>query len=548
MTINALLAIPLSITISISSLQAQVSNQANLARISEQEIQMQEKYMAAVVQLHLGKQEGAAILFEEVIEKNNKCDGCAFQLARIYTQIGDNQRAIDNAKKAVAIDPKNKWYKMALAESYEKFGKDKDAAEVYRTLAESDAFKSEYNQEIYFRWVYTIVRMGEPVKAIKILDDLEKKVGISEEITIKKQTVYEAMGDVKKAANEIRKLADKFPTTIDYQHIAAEYYLKIGDKAVSNEFYQRILKLDPNDSKARLALASGQKPSSGGNADVAYLNTLKDLFKKSDIKIDDKIKTFLPYVNKIADGKDKTLAATGLELAQIIEQTHPTDAKAYSLMGDMLYHNGKAAEALEKYKKCSQINKNIYTVWEQMLYIQDELGLYDDMIKTSEQAMDLFPNQAVAFYFNGIGNEKKGKLSEAVSSLEQAVFMSNKKPPLKLDALIELGVTHSKSKSYDKADKAFDEALKLNNKSPLVLIKYANSLVLRGSAEKAKPMADEALKLSQEADPIILELYGDYIFKTGDKDGAVRYWSKAKERGSKSMALEKKITEKNFIE
>jgi tetratricopeptide (TPR) repeat protein len=320
MTINTLLAIPLSITISISTLKAQVSNQANLARISEQEIQMQEKYMAAVVQLHLGKQEGAAKLFEEVFEKNNKCDGCAFQLARIYTQIGDNQRAIDNAKKAVAIDPKNKWYKMALAESYEKIGKDKDAADVYRTLAEGDAFKSEYNQEIYFRWVYTIVRMGEPVKAIKILDDLEKKVGISEEITIKKQTVYEAMGDVKKAANEIRKLADKFPTTIDYQHIAAEYFLKIGDKAVSNEFYQRILKLDPNDSKARLALASGQKPSSGGNADVAYLNTLKDLFKKSDIKIDDKIKTFLPYVNKIADSKDKSLAATGLELAQIIEQ------------------------------------------------------------------------------------------------------------------------------------------------------------------------------------------------------------------------------------
>ena len=123
-----------------------------------------------------------------------------------------------------------------------------------------------------------------------------------------------------------------------------------------------------------------------------------------------------------------------------------------------------------------------------------------------------------------------------------------KKPPLKHDALIELGVTYSKSKSYDKADKAFEDALKLNNKSSLAMIKYANSLQQRGAAERAKPMAEEALKLSMETDPSVLELYGDYIFKSGNKEEAVKYWSKAKERGAKSSGLEKKITEKNLVE
>jgi tetratricopeptide (TPR) repeat protein len=386
------------------------------------------------------------------------------------------------------------------------------------------------------------------MKAIKVLDEMEKKKGVSEEITIKKQTVYEALGDNKKAALELKKLADKYPYNIDYQHIAAEYYNKLGDKVTAQEFYKRILKIDPNDSKAQLATSAQSKPASGSGGDVAYLNSLKDLFKKPDIKIDDKIKTFLPYVNKIAEGKDKALAASGLELAQIIEVTHPNDAKSYSLLGDMLYHNGKSAEALEKYKKCLQINKAIYSVWEQMMYVQDELGLYEDMLKTSEQATDLFPNQSVAFYFNGVANEKKGKLSDAISSLEQAILMSSKKPQIKLDALIELGVTHSKSKSYDKADKAFEDALKLNNKSSMALIKYANSLASRGTADRAKAMAEDAIKISMESDPSVLELYGDYLFKSGDKENAVKYWSKAKERGAKSMGLEKKISERNFLE
>ena len=126
--------------------------------------------------------------------------------------------------------------------------------------------------------------------------------------------------------------------------------------------------------------------------------------------------------------------------------------------------------------------------------------------------------------------------------------MSSKKTSLKHDALVELGVTHSKSKNYDRADKVFEEALKLNNKSAIALIKSAISFQQRDMAEKAKPLAEEALKISLETDPSVLELYGDFLFKSNDKDGAVKYWTKAKERGSKSAGLDKKIAERNFLE
>jgi tetratricopeptide (TPR) repeat protein len=539
------LALALSLGASLT-VSAQISNQTTAIRISEDEVNLQDKYMSAVVQFQIGKLEGSAKLFQQVLDKNAKCDACAFQLARVYTLMGENQKAIDYAKRAVAMDGANKWYKMSLAESLEKIGKDKEAADIYKSLVEANAFDADYSREVYFRWVYCYVRLGEPQKAIKILEDLEKKMGISEDITNKKVTVYEALGDKKKAVLEIKKLADKFPQVIEYQLLAADYFMKIGEKTSGTDFYQRVLKIDPSNSKALLATSASQKPATGG--DAAYLVSLKDLFKKPEIKIDDKIKTFLPYAQKIAEGKDKSLAIAGLELAQIIELVHPSEAKSYSLSGDMYYYNGKTSEAIEKYKKCTQLNKSIYPVWEQLMYAQEELGLYDDLLATSEQATDLFPNQAMTFFFNGTANEKKGKLAEAVSSLEQVLIMASKKPALKHDALVELGVTHSKSKAYDRADRAFDEALKLNNKSSIAMIKFAISLQQRGMAEKAKLLADEALKISLESDPSVLELYGDYIFKSGNKEDAVKYWTKAKERGAKSSGLEKKIVERNFVE
>ena len=532
------------------SISAQITNQATLARMSEADIQLQDKYIAAIVEQQIGKLEGAAKLFNEVLEKNPKCDGCAFQLSRLYDGMEKLQQSAQFAEKAVLIDPKNKWYQMQLAEIYEKIGKDKEAVQVYQKLIEQKIFEDDFSEELYFRLAFAQVRVNEPLKAIKTLDDFERKIGINEEISQRKHAIYEAMSDFKKATFELRKLADAFPQNIDYQHLAAAYYLKLGDKNNANVLYERILKSDPNDSKAQLALAmKSANPTGVGGSDINFLINLKKTFADPKIDIDEKIRAILPYIQKISTQHDKALAAAGLDLADILERTHPTNAKAYSLLGDMLYHNGRKTDALGKYKKCLTVNKTIYAVWEQKMYLEDELGLYDELWKTSVEATDLFPNQATAFYFNGLANERKGAFQAAIEALEQTLLMSSKKTAIKRDALIELGVTYSKSKDYVKSDAHFEEALTLDVKYPITLIRYAIALISRQTqVKRAQDMATEALKIVAENDAAILELYGDFLFKSGDRAQAILYWEKAKLMGSSSVLLEKKIIEKTWIE
>jgi tetratricopeptide (TPR) repeat protein len=127
--------------------------------------------------------------------------------------------------------------------------------------------------------------------------------------------------------------------------------------------------------------------------------------------------------------------------------------------------------------------------------------------------------------------------------------MSAKKPIIRSNTLSELGVILSKSKAYDKSIENFEAALKVEPLSPIALLRYANALAARKTEpERAQQMANQARKMAAEKDPSVLELYGDYVFKTGDRDGAIEMWQLAKDKGSKSLILEKKIATKDLIE
>ncbi len=540
-------------TFSASTTTAQVSNQGTYARVTEKEIKLQEKYMSGIMERQLGKFAEAAQLFAEVLDKNPKCDACAFELSRLSDLLKKPQESLDFAKKAATLDPQNKWYQMHLAETFEKIGKDREAADIYRKMIDANSFGTDFSEELYFRLAFAQVRLNEPVKAIKTLDELEKKMGINEDISDKKHVIYDELGDKKRAAAELRRLADAFPQVPEYQYATAEYYEKMGDKNAATQIYERLLKYDPTDSKAQLALAGKNRDpsvsSASGSKDATFLLGLKGLFAKPDISIDEKIKTILPLAQKIGEHKDKALAVAGLELAETLERTHPNDPKAFALLADMLYHNGRLAESLVKYNRCIALNKTIYAVWEQKMYVEEELGLFDDLLKTSNAATDLFPNQATAFYFNGLANERKGQFGAAIESLEQALLMSAKKPIIRSNTLSELGVTLLKSKAYEKSVENFEAALKVDPLSPIALLRYATALAARKiEPERAEQMANQARKMAAEKDPSVLELYGDYIFKTGDREGALEMWQLAREKGSKSLILEKKIVAKDLIE
>jgi Tfp pilus assembly protein PilF len=107
-------------------------------------------------------------------------------------------------------------------------------------------------------------------------------------------------------------------------------------------------------------------------------------------------------------------------------------------------------------------------------------------------------------------------------------------------------------KDLDKAEKMSSITVKAEPSNPTYLDTYGWVLFEQGAYTMAKIYIENAIKYSEEGKGEIsgevLEHYGDVLYKTGDKENALEYWEKAKEKGgSKSKTLDKKIETKTYV-
>lgn len=545
-------------------------------RVSEEEVNTQKVFIDANREKILGNYENAVFLYKEVLKRDRKNAAAAYELARIYDVLDKRDKSFGSINMAIELEPDNEWYQIFLADVLEKDDKFEAAAEVYEKLCEK-----EPNSEYYHtKWAFFLVKANKPGKAIKVYDLMEEKSGVTEELIRKKHSLYIGMGNIKKAIGELEKLIEVYPGNMEYRHDLAAFYLQLNEEKKAKEIYSEILSLDPENGKAALAMAGAAKAS---GQEVGYLNSMVPIFKNPEIGIDLKMKELIPFIHRVADGGDPDVATASIELAEILANVHPDEAKTYSAYGDLLYYSGQKADALKRYEKAIELDATVFTIWEQMLYIQTELKQYDALVKSTETAMDIFPNQAKVYYFNGIGNGELAQHKNAISSFQQAMVMSRKNQRLQADILKRLGTSYAALKNYNQSDKSFEKALEINPEDYLALNLYSHELARRNTElDKARSMALKANELLpnqpafqdtygwvlyksksyKEAHewlgkalsnggndmPTILEHYGDILFQLDEVDQALQYWQQALDKGSKSSTLEKKIADRQLYE
>lgn len=475
-----------------SSLQAQED------AIREADIKLQSDFIEANREKLLGNYEKAADAYKAILKKNREKPAVHYELARVLAKLERVEEAQKAIKNAIELDANNVWYQFFQAELYELNSDDQRAAEVYAKLVKRDPDNAEY----YYKQAFYLVRARDLEKAIGVYDALEKRVGITEEIIRRKHTLYMGAGDMKKAAKEMQRLADAFPKNVDYLHLLAGFYEQTSQEDKAKATYKRILEVDATDAKAQLALQGNKK--SGSN------NALQDIFQKADVGIDLKIRELMPYIAELASGNRANMA-TGLALGKTLTEVHPEEAKAAAAYGDLLYHSGDIAGAQQQYERTLELDDTVYAVWEQLMYVHQEQNQYKELAKVSENAMDIFPNQARVYYMNAIAQNSTGDYEDAVEMLEEGQLMVGKDMPLRFDIYTQLGAAYYGLEKYEAAKEAVEEALKINT----------------------------------QAYPII-EKYGDILFQLGQSDEAVAQWKRAKKLGASSEALERKIADKKL--
>ncbi|HLZ17893.1 MAG TPA: tetratricopeptide repeat protein, partial [Cyclobacteriaceae bacterium] len=309
------------------------------------------------------------------------------------------------------------------------------------------------------------------------------------------------------------------------------------------------------------------------------------IFDDPQVDVSSKVLMLGTYNAVLSQSKAKKITDNELEnfvqsLYKKLAANYPKDPDVHLVGGDLFLLLEKKEEARSEYLTAVRNGASSFEAWQNLLFLETQAGLSDSVIVHTEQALELFPNQGMIYYFNGIANLRKRNYREAIQTLEQSKKLSTNNLNLLGEIQSMLGDAYNALKENEKSDKAYEDALALNPNNDYVLNNYSYFLAMRKvNLDKAERMAallirnhpdnaayldtyawvlyqeskfKEAKKIMErviatgQVNSVHYEHYGDILYQLGDIDGAVEQWQKAKSLNGNSEVLNKKITNRKI--
>ncbi|GHA73877.1 tetratricopeptide repeat protein [Pontibacter akesuensis] len=494
-----------------------------------------------------------------------------YKIGETYLQLKESASAMPFAQAAVKLEKKNAYYYLLLAQLHSEQKQYDAAAQAFNDLLQNVPNSDEY----LFNLADLYLAQSQYDNALRTYDRIEKQFGDMEQLHVNRQQIYLRQKKVDKAIAEGELLLKTNPTEINYYLAQAELYNAIQrtDEAIAT--LNKALKVEPNNPFAHLMLSDLSRQK----GDIATSNKeVKLAFANPQLDIDTKVRILVDFIRQLPNPQIESVA---LELVDLTIQNHPSEAKAYAVAGDLQTIVGKKEAARDNYIKAVALDNSHFKIWQQIVLLDAELEQPEALVKHAEQALELFPNQAVFWFYSGTGHLITKNFEKAVKSLEYGKRLSGSEPALVTQFNMQLGDGYNSLKEYKKSDAAYEEVLAVDANNEHVLNNYSYFLSLRNEKlDRAKEMSErlvklhpnnptyldtyawvlyksgnytEARKYLEQAvaisdDATLVEHYGDVLYKLGKHEEAVSQWQKAKLKGEASAFIDRKIKDKKLYE
>lgn len=515
----------------------------------------------------------AASSFTKVLEIDPANDAAMYELANMSFSENKADEAEALIRNAVTVKPDNEWYWALLSDIYKKTNKITQLVPVLEELEKIAPQKEAYSYDK----ANALLILKRTDDAVIAYNEIEKRFGSSEDLTSARQRILMQQGKPGKVEEELEKQIRSNPDELRNYLYLSEVLAKSGEREKAINILNKAKLVAPANAMVRLALADNYKALN------QFENTfieLKVAFRDPNLNIDEKVRIVLSFFPKFADMKARAYAN---ELASIMVQVHPNEAKAFAVYGDVLFQERKYEQAQDSYKKALKLNDQVYQIWEQLLRIEISRAQFQQAISDGDEALNIFPNQAALYLYTGIAYAQTKKHEKAISYLKSALDLESDDKEILVQVYSTLGDSFNALKKHAESDQAYNKALELDPRNSFVLNNYAYYLSLRGEnlneAEKmsrrsieldpnntssedtyawilfrlkryadAKIWIEKALLDNSSNNAVQVEHYGDILYFLGEEAKALEQWQKAKAMGSKSETLDKKINEKKYID
>lgn len=514
-------------------------------------------------------------LLQHCLDIHPGASSALYEISQYYMflrQIPQGQAALE---KAVANAPDNYWYSQGLASLYQQQNEIDKAI----SLLEEMVVRFPGKQDPLFNLLDLYGRQEKYQEVISTLNRLEKRMGKNEQLSMEKFRIYLQMKDDTKAFQEIESLVQEYPMDVRYQVILGDVYLQNGKKQEAYDVYQKVLAVEPDNPMALFSMASYYKQT--GQEDL-YQQQLDTLLLNKKVTPDTKVSIMRQMIveNEQAD-KDSTQVIALFDRMMQQEQDDPQVPMLYAQY--LLSKNMEAASVpvLEQVVDLDPANKAARMMLIGAAVRKED---YKQIIKVCESGIEATPDALEFYYYLAIAYNQveqtdsvlsickralqhttpdskkeivsdfysimgdmyhtKDKMAEAYAAYDSALVYN----PSNIGALNNYAYYLSvERRDLDKAEEMSYKTVKAEPNNATYLDTYAWILFEKGNYAEARIYIDNAIKSDGEKSDVIVEHCGDIYYMTGDVDGALEYWKKALDMGSKSKTLKQKIEKKKYI-
>ena len=506
-------------------------------------------------------------LFEKALEIQPDNAGICFSMAQAQQKLNDDGKALSFAERAFLLNDGNRHYSELLANLYQKKRSYAEAAKLYQVLMQKHPESNEYGIEL----ASVYLQQDKFDEALKTYDRVEKSLGVNEEITRQKQLIFLKQNKIDEAVREGERLVASDPSEVDYMVDLAELLMAHNRNEQAIPWLQKILAVRADNAQAHIMLADLYRRK----GDIERCNReLEIAFNDPNLDGLTKARVLTSYMAMLTDDKSKENA---LKFAQSLVRTNPQQPQASVLYADLLLQKGDKVGARDMYIRAARLDKSMKEVWDQVLLLDNDLKQVDSLIVHSEEAIEVFPNQANYWYTNGSAYLFKRNYDKSVESLEEAQRLIDDRSELLKDIESLLGDAYNGAGQHTKSNEAYEAALKRDPNNDAVLNNYSYFLSLRkenlpralelagklaerhpkngtfldtygwvlyvsGDYRKAHTYLEKAIQNNGANSATIIEHYGDVLFQLGEKEKALEQWKKAKSLGQNTPQLDRKIT------
>ena len=496
-----------------------------------------------------------------------------FELSGLYIILDQPQKALEYANKAVVFSPKNEWYLANLAVLYKKINDHKKSAESFSKLVVSKPEKISY----LFSLTEELLNNNSYKKAIRVLDVIEKKIGIKEEISIQKHQIYLFLKNKKKAVIELENLISNEPESISRLGLLAEYYENVKKSELAKAILNKMLSIDSSDGLVRLSLFQHYYKNK------EYKKGYKELLlvmNSNNIEINLKKQILLQI------SYDKSSPYNISEVCNLAQSFLSIDSKnsdVLLLMGDFKMLLREEDTACYYIRESLKINPSPFNAWSKLITSTLSRNKFDITINDAKMAIESHPNQPFPSLAIGIALNRKKEYTKALRELlkgKDLVFDDNF---LESNFLQEIGNSYYGQEKFKISFDYYEMSIALDSNNFILLNNYSYYLALRktnleraeelmlkviakfpnnstyldtygwvmfqsGAYSESEKFLFKAIINSDGQSGEILEHYGDVLYKLKKIDEANIFWEKSKKAGNYSKKLIQKISENKFIE